>query len=107
MKKKLILLFPLMFLYFIVRLFWRSSKRLQHGGGHDTIYPLLPYSSGGMPRKNFLELYNWNLDKKSSIEISSDNYFDTLYGYGSKPHFNSVIMRIQNRKEIMKYFYLF
>jgi hypothetical protein len=104
MKKKLILLLlsPLIVLYFTIRLFWRSSERLQHGGGHDTIYPLLPYSSGGVRRKDFEDLYE---KKKDGHVVTSNDYFNYLYG--SEVRHSLMYIKIQKRKEIISYFYLF
>ncbi|MEI6673209.1 MAG: hypothetical protein WCL02_08085 [bacterium] len=67
----------------LIRLLWyipyRILKFLRCGRvlyipiGWDTLYPLAPYSEGGIPRKDFLELYRKG-------KITTEEYHEKEYG---------------------------
>lgn len=67
----------------LIRLFWyipyRILKILRCGRvvnisiGWDTLYPLAPCSEGGMPRKDFLELYR-------KEKVTKEEYLEKKFG---------------------------
>jgi len=90
-----------------MRLFWylpyRTLKFLRFGKilnipiGWDTLFPLSPYSEGGLLRKDFLELY-----KKG--KITTEEYQQKEFGNYDGQHFQFWERKFFNQEYLKKWF---
>ncbi|MEI7919430.1 MAG: hypothetical protein WCH65_04460 [bacterium] len=97
------------FMINVIRLLWylpyrilkflRFGKVLNFPIGWDTLYPLAPYSEGGILRKDFLELY-----KKK--KISTEDYQQKEFGIydEEKKHYQFWDRKFSNQKYLKAWF---
>ncbi|MDP1760231.1 MAG: hypothetical protein Q8L01_02150 [Candidatus Woesebacteria bacterium] len=91
-------LLKILYLVFLWIFFPKKILPLEHGW--DTLHPFSPFSYSGIPKKDFLNLYN---RMKNGKEISSKEYY--LAEYGSFEPTREDIRRKYLRKELAyKYF---
>jgi hypothetical protein len=82
--------------FWILRIFLPTEKVLNFPHGWDTLNIFAPYSFGGVPRKEFLRLYNESMSRK----ISSNEY--VIAEYGSLNPNQQQFMKKYERSECIK-----
>lgn len=86
-------------LFWVLNLFLPIEKVLNFPHGWDTLNILLPYSFGGVPRKDFLKLYRESKKRK----ITSQEYIIVEYG-DKNPNKEQVFKKYERSQCIKKWF---